>query len=235
MPKITQYTELTAAAIDDVLVLTDVSVTQTKKITVQNLFQSIPGITLSRNINIKVADAAALAALTAVEGMIAYQADTDAFCLYDGSAWLYYDTKWQSYTPDVYTNNTLWTKGNGTSSGFYLRNGKHIEVIIEITLGSTTTWNGGSPFVHEFTMPSGITIDTAKVAVQEALGFMGSINIGVAEAIGFARRGTTSSRLYGVYSQYSSTANAPSLLTANAPYTTAVGDLIVLHFTTPIS
>lgn len=91
------------------------------------------------------ADAAARnAALTApTEGMLTYQESNDHLTVYNGSAWIPFDTTWTTYTPTI--NNV--TLGSGsTLSAAYAVIGKTVIVQFYFALGSTTTVNGDINF-----------------------------------------------------------------------------------------
>lgn len=94
MPRISALTALASADSGDTLPILDVSATTTKKITKTAFLSDIidgtllaTGSIVPGKIDIEVADATALAALTEVKGMIAYQADTDMLQVYDGTDW----------------------------------------------------------------------------------------------------------------------------------------------------
>jgi len=75
------------------------------------------------------------AILSPQEGMTIFRKDTDAYEVYDGTDWLTFDTKWQTYTPTL-TNITL---GNGSLTGCkYFRTGKKVAVKFRLKFGTTT-------------------------------------------------------------------------------------------------
>jgi hypothetical protein len=79
-------------------------------------------------------------AITApVEGMVAYLADTDAICVYNGSAWLTIHSAWQSYTPTMSWSGGGGSTGNATLAGRYRYSGGDIQTEFEMTWGSTST------------------------------------------------------------------------------------------------
>lgn len=87
MSKFSQLNSLNPVDALDLLAVSDVSAGQSKKITAQDFMRSLAGIILPRNIDLRVADATAQAALTPVEGMKIYRQDLDKEVVYDGSAW----------------------------------------------------------------------------------------------------------------------------------------------------
>lgn len=84
------------------------------------------------------------AALTApTEGMVTYQTASDHLTVYNGSAWIPFDTTWTTYTPTV--NNV--TLGSGfTLSAAYAQIGKTVVVNFSLLFGSTTTITGDVNF-----------------------------------------------------------------------------------------
>lgn len=91
------------------------------------------------------ADAAARnAALTAPsEGMITYQNASDHFTIYNGSAWIPFDTSWQTYTPTL----AGVTLGSGyTLSAAYVSIGKTVIVQFYFSLGATSAITGDVSF-----------------------------------------------------------------------------------------
>jgi len=94
MTRISNLTALGSADGGDTVPILDVSATTTKKITKSAFLSDVvdgtllaTGSIVPGKIDIEVADATALAALTEVKGMIAYQADTDMLQVYDGTDW----------------------------------------------------------------------------------------------------------------------------------------------------
>jgi len=102
------------------------------------------------------------AILTPQEGMTVYRKDTDATEVYDGSAWLSYDSKWQSYTPAL-TNITL---GNGTLTARYFRTGKKCAVAFSLDFGTTTGMGTDPSIALPFTSAALITV--ANLAILGA-------------------------------------------------------------------
>lgn len=91
------------------------------------------------------ADAAARnAALTSpTEGMLTYQEGSDHLTVYNGSAWIPFDTIWTTYTPTL--NNV--TLGTGyTLSAAYAQIGKTIIVQFYFALGATSAITGDVNF-----------------------------------------------------------------------------------------
>ena len=76
------------------------------------------------------------AALTSpTDGMLTFQTADDAFTVRDGGTWRTIDVTWKDYTP-TFTNFTL---GNGTVTGKYVRIGRLVHFIVQVTLGSTSS------------------------------------------------------------------------------------------------
>jgi len=94
MTRISNLTALASADSGDTLPILDVSATTTKKITKTAFLSDIVNGTLMAaqsitptKVDLSVANDAARTALTGFEGLTVYQEDTDAFYIYDGSAW----------------------------------------------------------------------------------------------------------------------------------------------------
>lgn len=81
---------------------------------------------------------------TPQEGIHVWRKDTDAIEIYDGAAWLAFDTKWQSFTPTWKQGTTNWSSlGSGaTNVGKYKRHGKAIEMYANLILGSGASIGG---------------------------------------------------------------------------------------------
>lgn len=84
------------------------------------------------------------AALTSpTEGMLTYQEGSDHLTVYNGSAWIPFDTTWTTYTPTL--NNV--TLGTGyTLSAAYAQIGKTVVVQFYFALGSTSAITGDMNF-----------------------------------------------------------------------------------------
>jgi len=76
------------------------------------------------------------------EGLRWYDTDTDTEYLHNGSAWVAVWHDWKSWNP-TFSNFSL---GNGSISAKYRRNGRMIEFIIALTLGSTSAATGAIGF-----------------------------------------------------------------------------------------
>lgn len=91
------------------------------------------------------ADAAARnAALTSPsEGMVTYQEGSDHLTIYNGSAWIPFDTTWTTYTPTL----SGVTLGSGyTLSAAYVSIGKTVIVQVYFALGATSAITGDVSF-----------------------------------------------------------------------------------------
>lgn len=79
-------------------------------------------------------------------GRIVQAADTGAFGMWDAVAGrvIWYDTRWQNYTPTVDVNNVVTTVGNGLLAGRFYRKGREISVDFLFQLGTTTNYNGAA-------------------------------------------------------------------------------------------
>ena len=107
---------------------------------------------------------------------------------------------WQSYTPIWTSNGTAPSIGNGTLTGKYRRIGDSIELVIAMTMGSTTSFGTGT---YYWSLPTGLTIANDPQTVY-----------GVAEAYhasaitnGFSS--SSSGNLIAVLGSYTVTNTAP--------------------------
>lgn len=166
-----------------------------------------------------VANATARALITPVEGQKVYQLDDDAEYIYTGSEWLAFDTKWQTYTPDIAFGASNITVNNGTLTARYKRSGKALALQVELIIGSSTSIPTGGTL----TITPPFTLASTFVSNNPYVGTMLTINSGVANGIGFVQLNSTT-KLHLIYSQYGATANAPSLVTNTAPYTPGTAD-----------
>lgn len=188
-------------------------------------------IARSININNIVDDTIALSRVIPVEGMQLYQKDIDSIRIYDGSEWLYNDLVWQTYNPDVYTNNTLWSKGNGSASGRYKRHGKEVIVEVVITLGSSTNW--GAAGLQEITLP--FAVESNSILTKVPRGTVAWIDAGIVLAWGYVNTNSTT-RVVLSHAQYGNTnTNFNGGSTNTAPFAMAVGDSITFQATFPIA
>ena len=80
---------------------------------------------------------------TLAEGQMCYiEAAPKRFQVYNGTVWIDYDTAYTSFTP-TWTGLTL---GNGTQNFRYVRLGKFVHIVGQLTFGSTTAVTGNVYF-----------------------------------------------------------------------------------------
>lgn len=168
-----------------------------------------------------VADATARALITPVEGMQVYQIDDDAKYVYSGSEWLAFDTKWQTYTPVIYTNNVAATLGNGSAAGKYMRQGKMCTFFMRYVLGSTTSFGGtgAQATTLPFTGAYNATYDGSR-----PFGVSYVIKSAVASANGNFEMAATG-RAFFTYHQYGATPSNNNYIQNTVPATWANGDV----------
>jgi hypothetical protein len=86
---------------------------------------------------------------------------------------------WTSYTPTWTASTTNPTLGNGTLNGRYLKTGRTIHNIIELTAGSTTTYGSGT---YAFSLAATAASSLNQVDSAQALGgssrYAGQILVG---------------------------------------------------------
>lgn len=80
-----------------------------------------------------------------LEGTLIYETDTETILAWDGAAWVVVvDIAPKAYTPTWTSSGTAPAIGNGTITGQYSRQGKMADVLIKMTLGSTSTAGTGT-------------------------------------------------------------------------------------------
>lgn len=162
--------------------------------------------------------AARASAITSpVEGMVAYLEDTNTYTFYNGSAWndLLWGDPWVAYTPTL-TNITLGS--GGTSSFFYQRVGKMVNVRGRITLGTSGALTG----VATFTLPvNAVTADqfwqSGTILNDSGTFYAGVVRVGTSSATVLATNAA------GTYTTAVNTS-------ATIPFTWASGDIINVGF-----
>ena len=83
------------------------------------------------------------------EGMFVYITNVDQYMIWNGSAWVIFDISAKTYTP-TFTNFTL---GNGSiNQSRYFKIGKLVHLIVDVTLGSTSSVTGQIQFSTPTTM-----------------------------------------------------------------------------------
>jgi hypothetical protein len=101
-----------------------------------------------------------------VEGLQIYETDTDKVYIYSGTAWVQGGSYvgWESYTP-------TWsgTKGNGTLSGWWTRQGRSIDYYIKLVWGSSTTHPAS---INTFTLPVAV-----HARYTDTIGILGEVAI----------------------------------------------------------
>lgn len=230
--RISQLPSETAPAVGDEFPFYDLSTGTTKRASLANILAGVTAGTSIANAAIKakhvdlgVADQTARDAITSPwEGLTVFRKDTDAFEVYDGTNWWAYDTKMQTYNPDIYIGATLWTKGNGVVVGRYFRQGKKITVWFEINIGSTTSFGATGTLL--------ITLPIASAVSPFAgmpYGYCRQIDSGVANGMGHMRY-STSTRYYGEYITHGSGTFNSATITHAAPMGWANGDVWTGYF-----
>jgi len=134
--------------------------------------------------------------------------------------------EWQTYTP---TTTNFATAAAANRIGRWRRVGDSMQVRIRAEA------NGGGTGAYDFSMPSGHTIDTAKLSTTGVYGNLGTaaaFDFGVAFYSGTVVYGTTTT--VTILDGDGSGAAADYWKTAQ-PFTWASGDIVTLDFTVPIS
>lgn len=136
-------------------------------------------------------------------GQEAYAADTGANATWDGAAWAFYDTRWQTYTPTLSVNNAIpfpeVTYGNAVRVGRYKRNGRQTTLNAVVQLGTTTSYGGANGIVRISYPPNLLPADAMFVTpgsnhvngtceVNSASGFFGGFVLHLYEPVQANRR-----------------------------------------------
>ena len=152
-----------------------------------------------------------------VEGMVAYLEDSNTYTFWNGSAWndLLWGDAWVAYTPTL-SNITLGS--GGTSSFFYQRVGKMVNVRGRVTLGTSGALSG----VATFTLPvNAITADqfwqSGTILNDSGTFYAGVVRVGTSTATVLAMNASAT---------YTTAVNTA----LNIPFTWAVGDILNVGF-----
>lgn len=137
---------------------------------------------------------------------------------------------WKAYTPTFSAGTG--TIGNGTTAGFWRRVGDSIEVLAELVVGSTTTFQAGSIII--LTYPPGITRDATKLlsltsrVPGDAYMFDSSAPANSLWGVPFS--GGNSNNI-GVIAE----TVTPTGITGTSPFTWAAGDRLMISAVTPVT
>jgi hypothetical protein len=139
-------------------------------------------------------------------------------------------TDWQSYTPTI----SAWASGVGTVSGQWRRVGDSMEISATIPLTGAVSGN-----LTSVSIPSGFTIDTAKIAGYSAgTNYIGQATVKAAGSANYianvAVAGTTGIVPY-VFSTSGSYGGIDASITATVPGTFANGDYVKINAKVPIT
>lgn len=148
------------------------------------------------------------------QGRTLFLEDTKTVVVWNGSAWIRFDTQWQSYTPTRVSNS------GGVLTAKYFRTGKKVDVIIRLVGG---TISGTNP---SFTLP----FEAGDSNIQWLPGtvLMRDDSAG-AEILGVIRKASSTTVVpYSILT--SGTHAAFGSLGASAPFTWAANDVLELAF-----
>lgn len=147
---------------------------------------------------------------TLAEGQTCYiEAAPKRLQVYDGTAWVDFDTAYTTFTP-TWTNLTI---GNGTQNFRYARLGKFVHVVGLITFGSSTSM-GTAPY---FSNPVG-----SNLAANTITGSTFLLDSGTGSAVGATLEGGGVQVFVALNSAGTYLANVN--ITATVPWTWAVND-----------
>lgn len=163
------------------------------------------------------------------EGDLSYQADTDTYYLYTGSAWVELSSAaamalatasgaaWGVFVSTWSGSTTNPVLNNGTMVGRYLQVGKTVSFKINLTMGSTTTYGSGA---YGWTLPVAPHSDTTASAV-------------LVDASASSRYTATAwlTNGSGVFRVLSAVATGQSGIAGTVPFTFATSDQIIISGT----
>lgn len=131
---------------------------------------------------------------------------------------------WQSWTPAIYSNNVLWTQGNGTSEGQYILQGKQLFIDFCLTWGSTTSVGAGT---FEITLPA--TVLQPYAHYHTPRGICRILNSAIGEANGFVIHSASNptTRMRTTYWQYNAVDVNLTAQTSTTPFTMGDGDVLL--------
>jgi len=156
------------------------------------------------------------------EGQLIYETDTDRVAAYNGSAWVGFDTTWQTYTP-TYAGFTV---GNATVVARYIEIGKFGYAYVSITLGSTSSVSA----VTAMTISNPSTMALAGIGATTPIGqceFRDTGTNSFSGIVGYASTTTVQPRNFSVSG--SLIVEATSII-SNVPFTWTNGDIIFAHW-----
>ncbi len=133
---------------------------------------------------------------------------------------------WTSYTPTWSSTGTQPVLGNGTITGRYCLQGKRLDVVVNLTIGATTT-NG--TLLYSFSLPAGFT--TAATAQYNGQAWIVDSGTGYYIGVAHANAGATTFMAYFAYAPNAATAYGADPWSASFPMTPATGDTIQMQIT----
>lgn len=98
------------------------------------------------------------------EGDTIYETDTDEVLSYNGISWITIGRLggWKTWTPTFEFGATAWTLGNATLDARYIQIGQTVTGSVEILIGSTTNFNGGTGSLN-VSLPVAVSAPTIAV------------------------------------------------------------------------
>lgn len=175
---------------------------------------------LQRQTIIQCDAAADRTALPSVEGLVAYQADTDElWCQAPAGTWVQLArvNAWTSYTPTI----AGWAIGDGTLACAYQKVGRMVTVRVSVTVGASTTFGAALTVSTPFTAVTG-----AEQWGDGSL-FDTSGSVWAPAMVRLQSAGTS----FQVYSLTSVTQMNNTGLTSTVPWTWATGDVVRFSMT----
>lgn len=166
---------------------------------------------------------------TGIEGRFIAETDTDKLMSYDGSGWrISGGFGWQSFTPS-WTNFSI---GNGTQAGEYRYTDGGMHVVVNVTLGSTSSVSGSLTL----TLPNSETFRTSAIGTRQPLGSAIFQDDTGSPAVfqGIVRYGNSTSVIISALNA-SATYLSHTATSSTIPFTWATSDLICVTFFAPLT
>lgn len=154
-----------------------------------------------------------------VTGQWVQQADDEARYYYNGSTWLPFDTKWQTFTPTFASGVTL---GNGTFLGWRFRMGKMQKERIRFTLGSSSAITGQIT-INVTSLENSLTLETLGTASFRDDSLAGNYMSGLVVKLSSTTAGIYATNVAGTYPGLANTSST-------VPFTWATSDWFIAKY-----
>jgi hypothetical protein len=160
-------------------------------------------------------------------GMVAYLVSEKQLTIYDGSSWkgiFFGDTDWGTYNPVWSATTTNPALGNGQIFGSYTKVGKSCQVVIMLTIGSTTNKGSGT---YKLSLPFTTANNACPGVLTATFSRGGTPNHGIGDSSLLGNATTTDL----IWLPNPGVAGDSNIWTNEQPWTLATGDRIRLYGT----